>query len=616
MHVKIYMCICIVSGLMGCVDGGAGVSDSRVLRQASLSSPNLLEVVYTLPEPVIERPRGGEPGNVVVSDELHMTAPSRPDLALMESRILLPAGYELDRLEAVVEGESHVATSWFVSATDDLQRYAIQRREVSQGEGAVRKFAHSLTYLVGVQRRRGANIAVVNIFPLRFDGEEGTLAYMTSLRLRFHLRPVAGDAMALPYRPDPYRSVEAEVDNPEQLASYQAGSAEVAAGRLCGADKSVDYVIITSNELAAYDGDGSLAELIALKSADGLSAEVVTVEQIGEAFPDDEGAVAIRKFLREAYANWQTDFVLLVGDAAIVPTWSFIDTAGGAVEPWLVTDIHYQCLDGEIAGETNAPLDAGADWLAEVYVGRVPVRSAEGMANWVGKLSAYRQVSASQSSQEMLLVGGFLGLGGRADWAKPQMEQIRLGGTWGGVAGRGLAEHQDISIDVLYDQDRVCPMYMGHEIRDQINANDYSLVHYMGHGGRTMAIKMLSEHVVELTNTVPFFAYVCGCRAGNFGQDSVATDLLAGPHGAVGVVAYSAQAVTPADSEVGYSQLLSRYFWDDAVAHWDWPAGVINTSSHERSLWMIWHSAQQIVVVSSNFLGDPAMRLAMPQGQE
>ncbi len=611
MHRKTGIGICIAMCLAGCSVDGAAMNGARVQRHVSLLSGDILEVIYTLPEPVIETPRGDAPGQVRLSGEFHTTGPSRPNLALMESRILLPAGYEVDRPEVIVEGESQIPSKWFAYATGDVQRYAIEPREDGQAEGTGGE--GNSAHLVGVYHRRGASIAVINIFPVRFDGDSGTLAYLTSLRLRLHLRPSATSA-ALPYRADPYRPIEAEVDNPEMLASYEGRVNEPVAGKLCQAGMSVDYVIITSAELASQEGENSLAELTEMKAAAGLSTAVVTIEQIDEAFEGEAKPEKIRQFIREAYVNWGTDFVLLGGDATVVPVWRFRTSESPLLG--VVSDMYYQCLDGDFTGEVADGVGeaaAGSDWLAEVYVGRVPIGTAEEMSNWIAKLNSHGEMADDAGPRRALLIGDNLGLGGDADWAKPQLEQIRLGGVFSGIATQGFDGRSDVSVDVLYDQDRVCPHYEGWEIRNQLNANDYLAVHSLGHGSADNVIKMDAGDIADLTNGSPFFAYIAGCYGGDYGQKCAAGRLMGGQYGAVGLVAYSGAAVNMPGDVHSYSQLLSRYFWDAALGSGCDLMGVVNAASHERSLWAITYKAQRYVILSSNYLGDPAMPLGLSQ---
>ncbi len=585
-----------------------------VQRQAVLSAPELLEVVYTLPSPVILPPGADRAGVVHLASELHMLAPSEPDVAMMEARILLPFGYELADMEAIVERQATISSQWFVTPLGEVQRYGLRPRGERDVAATLPAAETGRAQTVAVQQRRGAKIAIINIYPVQFDENRGVLSYVTVLRLKLHLKEAEIDPAALPYRADPYRPIADEVDNPEMLASYEAQSAVASPGRFCQPEDSADYVIITSGILLNDVGKAALLELLNIKAAEGLTPTIMTVEMIDRFFEGQDYAEKTRNFIREAYTNWGTDFVLLVGDWQAVPIWSW--DINGDSSYLIPSDLYYQCLDGEFGANPAGALTPATDWFADVYVGRVAVHTPEALVNWVAKLKAYKSAGDAgdePGGRQALLVGGFMGLGGQADWAKPQLEQIRLGGQYHGIQTLGLADLADLSIDALYDYDRFCPTYMGFEIRDQINANRYTVLHSIGHGSTEMAIKMEPAHIEALTNPVPFFAYIASCRGGDFTQDSAAGQMLASPNGAVGMVAYSGLAINGEDGDNSYSQLLGRYFWDSALAHPDWPVGVLTAASHERSMWLLWHAAQRSEIFGSNLLGDPAMKLALPQ---
>jgi len=103
----------------------------------------------------------------------------------------------------------------------------------------------------------------------------------------------------------------------------------------------------------------------------------------------DDISARIRNFIRFAYDNWQTKYVLLGGDFQIIPDkelrinetlWytgtNFIWTFAN-----IKSELYYGCLNGtwnndfdEYFGEAkNYSIDEEADFIAEVYIGRAPV---------------------------------------------------------------------------------------------------------------------------------------------------------------------------------------------------------------------------------------------------
>src|SRR5262245_24347075 len=80
-------------------------------------------------------------------------------------------------------------------------------------------------------------------------------------------------------------------------------------------DPPVPYLVITDRRL-----QGAFVRLAQERRQRGLQAAVVTLQAIDSGYPDGvDLAERIRLFLRDAHANWGTHWVLLGGDASVVP---------------------------------------------------------------------------------------------------------------------------------------------------------------------------------------------------------------------------------------------------------------------------------------------------------
>lgn len=207
-------------------------------------------------------------------------------------------------------------------------------------------------------------------------------------------------------------------------------------------DDTYEYVIITNE----YLEDSDFQRLIAHKSQ-YLTATIVTIEDIlnnpdfryngqyGDAtnaangnhwipngkevtknfstFDDDQAR--IRNFLRFAYDEWETKYVLLGGDVQIIPvrklrineTWWY----GGLTTIWtfanIRSDLYYGALDGtfnddfdEYFGEASEySVDEEGDFEAEILIGRAPVDDKRDVKAFVDKVISYE---TSQKPENML----------------------------------------------------------------------------------------------------------------------------------------------------------------------------------------------------------------------
>ena len=118
------------------------------------------------------------------------------------------------------------------------------------------------------------------------------------------------------------------------------------------------YVIVTASSLVE-----AVAPLAEWKRQQGWRVVVATTDETGT-LPAD-----IRDWLRDAAADWDVppELVLLAGDVAQVPAWTFSEN---------VTDLPYSLLDDD-------------DWLPDLLVGRLPGATPDEMATMVAKTVAY-----------------------------------------------------------------------------------------------------------------------------------------------------------------------------------------------------------------------------------
>jgi len=130
-------------------------------------------------------------------------------------------------------------------------------------------------------------------------------------------------------------------------------------------------------------------------------------------FDDDQAR--IRNFLRFAYDEWQTKYVLLGGDVQIIPvrklrineTWWY----GGVTPMWtfanIRADFYYTALDGtwnddfdEYFGEASEySVDEEADFEAELFIGRAPVDNKRDVKIFVDKVISFE---TSEKPENML----------------------------------------------------------------------------------------------------------------------------------------------------------------------------------------------------------------------
>jgi hypothetical protein len=183
------------------------------------------------------------------------------------------------------------------------------------------------------------------------------------------------------------------------------------------ATPDMPYVIITTRKLAPAFGP-----LAAWKTRTGLSAAVVTVEDIG-ADPANEGndlPEKIRSFLRRAHENWNLRWVLLGGHLTEVPSRGTYEKHGKHASNGCCSDLYFgDVLPAEVTADTdveiynwNADGDGrfgesrdGMDLLPEMYVARLPVKTPAHVKDYLKKYFDYVNGKNGECLGRALIVG-------------------------------------------------------------------------------------------------------------------------------------------------------------------------------------------------------------------
>lgn len=490
-------------------------------------------------------------------------------------------------------------------------------------------FPGKLYTKIGIQRFRGYSILIVNLHPVQYIPSTGEIYYYE--RMTLTVKTQEKDQISPLFRglqQDESR-VREMVDNPSMASSYESRNINPTMSLGVDPSQSYDYVVITTESLNNSPGPYTFQDLINLKIAKGLNATIVTVEDIinnpaywnttNPLFNDTQAK--IRNFIRDAYLNWGTEYVLLGGDSDdnkyyedyIIPTRKL--TAHGHLGVGLYgnvrfsSDVYYCCLDGNYNSDRDGawgePTDgingSDVDLVAEVYVGRAPVDSFGEVSNFVKKTIMYEYTYDSYL-KKALMVGEYLGPGIDV-WGGDYKDEIINGSSAEGYNTTGIPT--DIyNISTLYERD--WPSWPKSELIGRME-NGTHIINHLGHANSGSVMKLVRSDVDSLTNDKFFFIYSQGCQAGRFDvDDCIAEHFTNTPHGAFAVVMNSWYGY------VGESNHYDREFFDAIFNESMRELGRANQDSKEDNIWRINQGLMRNIFYELTLFGDPEVSLKDP----
>ena len=561
---KIFAISVLILFLFGTTITGFGInhSNNNIKFYFSFSIPEIDEILI-----------GDESFDKITINGLSNTFNlNEPCLPIKPVKILLPYGQVFNDL--IVETSDKISLGYNynielgqhltpVTTDYNMPKQTLQKNDVGIYPG-------NLYSVIGTYIFRGYKVLFVNLNPVQYDTESGELYCYKNMNLFVKTKQSS-------YK-ETYRGLIQDrnvivdmVDNPSCVDTYPKPVS-------LNADETYEYIIITSQDFSkSTNRNLSFQDIIQSKINKGVTAGIFTVEDIisnpdfevngswgdnnpsnpfyenpiigdTEQFNDEQAR--IRNFIRYAYTELETKYVLLGGDADfsdesqnIVPVRCIYANETGLPlgDEWfeeddIPSDIYYACLDGNFnydgderwgedeIGNDEADIDE-ADLLAEVWVGRACIDNEEDISNFAMKVISY-QNSNDPYLKDILFVGEHLGFPGVSEW----------GGNYKDLMIPLVPE--DYNLETLYDRD--LPYYWTKDdLVDILETDTPHIINHDGHSYYGYNMRMVSSDVDSLSNDNYFFVYSHGCMAGGFdnpdGYDCIAEHYtVKTPHAAIG----------------------------------------------------------------------------------
>jgi hypothetical protein len=364
----------------------------------------------------------------------YVLVPGKPMLPARRFLIALPPGARVQSVEVEGTGASQLPGTYRIMPTppilpmaDPLQYSELvekMQREWQRNREAVystdQAYPKERGKLTGSGTMRKYSYASVSFYPFSYHPESGRLVYYDAAQIIVNYSlPSAGSSEA-------QRAEELKWDtladerasrlfvNYQQIEElYQPTGLRPTAW-----SQTHEYVIITTG---AYQSSIIASNFPNWKASLGYNVRIVLTtdaEIAGQAGGDL--AEKIRNFLRYNYIPWGIEYVLLVGDYANIPMrYCYPDPsnhANGAGDPsawpWagdVPTDYYYADLSDPDTASWDSDGDGfcgeygedSPDFLAEVYVGRIPISNSSRITYTLNKLVAFEQDTGAWKQQAL-----------------------------------------------------------------------------------------------------------------------------------------------------------------------------------------------------------------------
>jgi hypothetical protein len=549
--------------------------------------------------------------------------PGEPLLPVHSLQILLP------------QGEEVVGVKTNISQIQEMRigapvEYARQQVRLSQAPptaatlrddsiyGGAGPFPANRAVHVTTQTCRGYNIAFINVYPVAYVPLENTLLAASSMEIVVETAPSARmlqRSMAT-LRAGSARDaavVSRMVDDAGAEATYVSGAPLPVFSSFVEPEDTYPYVIITS-----YAFKDLFEPLKAYKDSTGLRTKIVHTGEINYYYTGADLQEKIRNFIKDAYANWDTEYVLLGADEEWIRHRGLYATASGDVDLDIASDLYYGALDGTWNDDSDAYWGEPGeeDLIPDVCVGRLPVGSAEEVAACIDKILKYERSPVADQVQSALCLGEIIAGG---TYGASYMNETRDGSTAHGFSTAGL--DGGFVADTLYDRDFYPAEWDKDDLVPLLNSGRH-LVNHIGHCSMYTALKLYNDDVDTcFTNdgdsTTYFILYTQGCYAGSFDNrdtdgthvfdDCIAERLIYNEHGAVAFIGNTRFGYYSAGNTRGASQFFHRQFVDAVFGEGITAIGKANDDSRVDNAAYIDFEAMRWVYYDLVLLGDPSM---------
>lgn len=328
---------------------------------------------------------------------------SEPGLPMISVNVLIPDGFAYQDMTVSMKQMTYKENVVLANVPQVITTNDTTKLESDIPSYPLEYYPKSTVIYNGTNDIQGHNIASFLIAPFQYDADAKTLFFSDKFTLNIALKTVDKSSKLRDLGGMPSSIIKSLVTNSED---FQENSIQTYSPYN---DESLDYVVITSEELA-----DAFKPLVEWKTTKGVKAEIVTVEYIKEHYINKTVPMQIKDCLYDLYRNRGLKYVLLGGDESVVPVLGckgfFFNDFRKYEDKAIPTDLYYATFSSYnwdlnqngIYGEVEDKIN----FTPRLIVTRVPARTINDVHNFDIKVLHYEKQPTINGWENKMLMSG------------------------------------------------------------------------------------------------------------------------------------------------------------------------------------------------------------------
>ena len=364
----------------------------------AVSEKIILSFSFTEPEITEENISGTTYHRVTIQNLYNLDNPGFPILPMKPLKILLPQEGELESVNVTYTGKTSLGDGYNVILGPETLNSSGQQND-SYFDPTI-PYPTGLFRNVGIFDYRGYSIFIVNLFPVHYINDTGEIYYYENMTIT--IKTIDTGSISPWFRGLSKDEIimKEKVNDYSRINTYSSIPSSPGNSSIVNSSEEYDFVIITKEDFAKepnFPPDWrwwyTFQDLVDYKNSNGFNTKMIEIEDIlvqpeyhwNGIFGDGQNESIfndtqchIRNFIKDAYRNWNIDYVLLGGDdysitrKEIVPARNLHYVRGANFQTGsLPSDLYYACLndtfnenddgywgtahDGAPGGDSNEP---------------------------------------------------------------------------------------------------------------------------------------------------------------------------------------------------------------------------------------------------------------------